>query len=188
MPRSLSAIAFGLLVLAATSAVPTVTAVAQAAPVVADLMKDVDGVQQKLVSLAKAMPEAKYGWRPTTARSVGEVFLHVASDNYLIPAMFGSVPPAATGINAKDYKTVDTYEKRKLTRAQIATELEASFVHLKAAMQKTTAANAAVSMDFFGQKMTQQTAWIGTTTHLHEHLGQAIAYARMNGVTPPWSK
>jgi uncharacterized damage-inducible protein DinB len=188
MPRSLASLACAALVLAAPALAPTATAAAQAAPVVADLMKDVDGVQQKLVALAKAMPEDKYGWRPTTARSVGEVFLHVASDNYLIPAMFGSVPPAATGINAKDYKTVDTYEKRKLTRAQIAAELEASFVHLKASMNSTTAAKAAASMDFFGQKMTQQTAWIGTTTHLHEHLGQAIAYARMNGVTPPWSK
>ena len=188
MPRSLASLAFAALVLAAPALAPSATAAAQAAPVVADLMKDVDGVQQKLVALAKAMPENKYGWRPTTARSVGEVFLHVASDNYLIPAMFGSAPPAATGINAKDYKTVDTYEKRKLTRAQIAAELEASFVHLKASMNSTTAAKAAASMDFFGQKMTQQTAWIGTTTHLHEHLGQAIAYARMNGVTPPWSK
>jgi hypothetical protein len=23
--------------------------------------------------------------------------------------------------------------------------------------------------------------------HLHEHLGQSIAYARMNAVVPPWS-
>ena len=30
--------------------------------------------------------------------------------------------------------------------------------------------------------------WIGATTHLHEHLGQLIAYARSNGVVPPWSR
>jgi uncharacterized damage-inducible protein DinB len=24
--------------------------------------------------------------------------------------------------------------------------------------------------------------------HMHEHLGQSIAYARTNGVVPPWSK
>lgn len=161
---------------------------AQPAPIVADMIKDVDGVQQKLVALAKAMPEATYAWRPKGARSVGEVFLHVASDNYLLPALFGTTPPAATGINAKDFKTVDAYEKRKLTRAQIVTELEASFVHLKASMQNTTAAKASTTVDFFGTKMTQQAAWLGTTTHLHEHLGQAIAYARSNGVTPPWSK
>lgn len=26
------------------------------------------------------------------------------------------------------------------------------------------------------------------TAHTHEHLGQSIAYARENGVTPPWTK
>jgi uncharacterized damage-inducible protein DinB len=25
-------------------------------------------------------------------------------------------------------------------------------------------------------------------THNHEHLGQMIAYARMNGIAPPWSR
>jgi hypothetical protein len=34
----------------------------------------------------------------------------------------------------------------------------------------------------------QQLSWISATTHLHEHLGQLIAYARPNKVTPPWSK
>ncbi|MCC6245237.1 MAG: DinB family protein [Gemmatimonadaceae bacterium] len=181
-------LSFALLVgVTALTAAPCAL-VAQPAPIVADMIKDVDGVQQKLVALAKAMPEATYAWRPKGARSVGEVFLHVASDNYLLPAMFGSTPPAATGINAKDFKTVEAYEKRKLTRAQIVTELESSFVHLKASMQGTTAAKASTTVDFFGTKMSQQTAWLGTTTHLHEHLGQAIAYARSNGVTPPWSK
>ena len=100
MPRSLASLTFAVLVLAAPAFASVATADAQAAPVVADLMKDVDGVQQKLVALAKAMPEDKYAWRPTTARSVGEVFLHVASDNYLIPAMFGSTPPAAACMSA----------------------------------------------------------------------------------------
>jgi hypothetical protein len=30
--------------------------------------------------------------------------------------------------------------------------------------------------------------WILTVGHLHEHLGQLIAYARSNNVVPPWSK
>lgn len=54
-------------------------------------------------------------------------------------------------------------------------------------MQHSTAAKESTTVDFFVTKMTQQAAWLGTTTHLHEHLGQAIAYARSNGVTPPWS-
>jgi hypothetical protein len=29
---------------------------------------------------------------------------------------------------------------------------------------------------------------LATVTHLHEHLGQLIAYARSNNVEPPWSR
>jgi hypothetical protein len=162
---------------------------AQPAPVVVELIKDVDGVAQKFIALAKVMPVDKYGWRPGTGvRSVSEVFLHVSSDNYLLPAMVGMVPPASTGINAKDFKTLTAYEKRGLTPEQTAADLEASFAHLKAAMAKTTSSTLMEPVDMFGQKSTQQGLWILTTTHLHEHLGQAIAYARMNGIVPPWSK
>ncbi|MBL0170682.1 MAG: DinB family protein [Gemmatimonadaceae bacterium] len=73
---------------------PAARVSAQTAPVVTDLMKDIDGVAQKLVALAKAMPVDKYGWRPGAGvRSVGEVFLHVASDNYLMPALAGTAMP-----------------------------------------------------------------------------------------------
>ena len=40
----------------------------------------------------------------------------------------------------------------------------------------------------FGQSFTTQKLWVSGTTHLHEHLGQLIAYARTNGVKPPWSQ
>ena len=67
-------------------------------------------------------------------------------------------------------------------------ELETSFAHLKSAMQKVSAAQLSAPVDMFGQKSTQQALWIATATHLHEHLGQSIAYARTNGIVPPWSK
>jgi hypothetical protein len=44
------------------------------------------------------------------------------------------------------------------------------------------------TIEAFGRKMTARSLWITTATHLHEHLGQLIAYARSNNVTPPWSK
>ena len=43
-------------------------------------------------------------------------------------------------------------------------------------------------IEVFGQKNTGRGMWIMAATHLHEHLGQLIAYARANNVTPPWSK
>ena len=161
----------------------------QTAPVVVDLMKDVDGTAKKFIDLAKATPPEKFGWRPAPGvRSIGEVFLHVASDNYLIPSGYGVAIPASTGIKATDFKTLETFEKQTLTREQIVAELEKSFVHLKNAMARTTSADLSKNISMFGMTMTQQSMWIGGTTHLHEHLGQSIAYARSNGVTPPWSK
>ena len=159
------------------------------APLVVMLLRDVEGVGDKLVGLAKAMPADKYDWRPGPGvRSVREVFLHVASDNYLLPALLGTPAPAGTGIDAKDFKTVDRFEKRAMSRDSVIAELEHSFTHLSHAMARTNAAQLATDVKFFGQSSTMQESWIGTTTHLHEHLGQSIAYARTNGVKPPWTK
>ncbi|BAH37940.1 MAG TPA: DinB family protein [Gemmatimonas aurantiaca] len=180
-----------LLLAAAVMAAPlcTTVAFAQTAPVVSELIKDIDGVEKKFVALAKATPPEKLAWRPGTGvRSFGEVLLHVASDNYFIPSSFGTAIPASTGIKSDDFKTLTAYETRKLTREQIVSELEKSFVHLKASMAKTTAAQLDAPISMFGMKSNAQGMWILATTHLHEHLGQAIAYARMNGIVPPWSK
>ena len=154
----------------------------------AEMHRDVNEAQKKMVDLAKAMPEATYGWRPSPeARSVGEVFLHVAADNYLIPIFMGMPAPQATGITS-DYATSSAFEKRGLTRAQIVAELEASYVHLHRAMGLTTDQNLGETVKFFGQDWSRMRSMILTVTHLHEHLGQAIAYARANKVVPPWSQ
>lgn len=153
-----------------------------------DMHQDVGGVQKKIVELAKATPESAYGWRPAAGvRSIGEVLLHVAADNYLIPIAMGKPAPAATGITA-DFKTAAAYERRTLTKAQLVAELEASFTHLHDAMRLTTDQNVGESVKFFGMDATRQRAMIMTVTHMHEHLGQLIAYARSNNVTPPWTR
>jgi hypothetical protein len=165
------------------------TAGAQTAPVVTNLMADVKEVADKLVALAKVYPEAKYSWTPMTGvRSFGEVMLHVSGENYFIPAFFGAAIDPATGIKAGDYASSGTYEKKKLTRDQIVAELTKSFANLNKVMAMTTTAQLNAPVSFFGTNSTQEKAWISATTHLHEHLGQAIAYARMQGVVPPWSK
>jgi uncharacterized damage-inducible protein DinB len=166
---------------------------ATAAPLTAqgymgEMHRDVNEAQKKMIDLAKAMPEATYNWRPSPeARSVGEVFLHVASDNYLIPIAMGKPAPAATGITS-DFSTAQTFEKRKLGKDQIVAELEASYAHLHQGMALTTDANSGEMIKFFGQDWTRSRAMVLTVTHLHEHLGQAIAYARSNNIVPPWSK
>ena len=157
--------------------------------IMGDLLKDIGEVEQKIVGLAKAMPQSAYEWRPGTGvRSTSETLLHVAADNYFLPALMGTAPPAETGITAKDYKTTIAFEKRSLTRDQVIAEVEKSFAFLKSAMNATPDDKIDAPLEFFGQKSTYRGLWVSTTTHLHEHLGQLIAYARSNKVTPPWSK
>ncbi|MCU0624038.1 MAG: DinB family protein [Gemmatimonadaceae bacterium] len=173
---------FALAILSAALAVP-----AHAQGLMADMHADVADTQKKLIDLAKAIPESAYGWRPGAGvRSVGEVLQHVAADNYILPVYFGKAAPAATGIT-KDYKTAVAYETRKANKAAIVADLEASFKHLHEGMNLLTDQNIAGNIDWFGQPATRRKAIVSTVTHLHEHLGQMIAYARSNGVKPPWS-
>jgi len=166
-------------------------AIASSANAQGEFMTDVHraagDVQTKIINLANAIPESAYGWRPTGARSVGEVLLHVAADNYLIPIMWDKPAPAATGISMADMKSAETYEMRKLSKAQIVAELEASFTHLHNSLG-TSDANLSENIKFFGTDMSRRRTLIGTLNHLHEHLGQLIAYARSNNVKPPWSR
>ena len=160
---------------------------AQSEKVMADLVQAVNNVEQKLMALAKALPDAAWAWRPGAGtRSSSEVFQHVAADNYYLPVLAGVPAPDATGIKT-EYKTAAAYETRKISKDEILADLTASFGHLKQAMEKTTAAQLSEMVDMFGQSRSKQQVWILTTTHLHEHLGQMIAYARANNIKPPWS-
>lgn len=173
-------------VLALACALP---AAAQSASVMSDLGSDVADVEKKFIALAKAIPAEKYTWRPGEGvRSVSEVIRHVASDNYLIPAALGFAADPSTGIKGEDYKTAQAFEKKQSTKDQTVADLEKSFASLRKNMQATTPAKLGDSVKLFGQPFTMQKAWVLGTTHLHEHLGQLIAYARVNGVKPPWSQ
>lgn len=174
---------FALLVLALAAATP---AAAQQG-FMAEMHRDVNEVQRKIIDLANAIPESAYGWKAGEARSVSEMFKHIVADNYLIPIMMGRPAPAASGITS-DFQTATAYEKRTMTKAQIVAELQASFTHLHQAMGLTTDANAGEMIKMFGQDWSRMRAMVLTVTHLHEHLGQAIAYARANNVVPPWSR
>ena len=156
--------------------------------VMGDLLKDVTDVEKKILDLAKAMPDSAYDWRPGPgARSTSEVFAHIAADNYFMPALADKPAPKETGIT-KEYKTAAAFEKKPLSKAAAIAELEKSFAFLKSSMSSTTDAQLGTGIDVFGEKGTVRGLWISATTHLHEHLGQLIAYARSNKVTPPWSK
>jgi uncharacterized damage-inducible protein DinB len=157
-------------------------------PYIVALHTDLFQVQQKLIGLANTIPEAAYGWRPAPGvRSIGEVFLHVASENYQIPVFMGADAPAETGITA-DFATVDKWLAKPRTKAQVVADLEASFKHAHSALHVITDDNLNEKIKMFGQEFTRANAAMLFVTHIHEHLGQMIAYARSNNIVPPWSK
>lgn len=161
-----------------------------AAPAIMEaLVMDIEQAEAKLLALAEAMPESTWNWRPAEGvRSVGEVILHIAADNYFIPAFTGVAAPAETGIVATSYPSVQAFEARELGKAEAIAEMRVSFEHLKRAMRGVDDAALGARLEVFGMEMSGLGLWVLTVTHLHEHLGQNIAYARSNGVVPPWSR
>jgi len=136
-------------------------------------------LEKRFISLAEAMPAEKYTWRPGQGvRSVGEVYLHVAAANFGLPRMLGTEPPA--GFQMKGYETSTTQ------KSEIIERLRASFAHLRSAIQKLEDAEQPVKL--FGRDSTARAAVWNLLEHLSEHLGQSIAYARINGIVPPWSQ
>ena len=150
---------------------------------VQDYLGQLDFVQKRLGSLEQAMaPKAR--WRPAEkVRSVSEVFLHVAFGNYIITKMMGYEPPA----EAKFSMDIEKWDHQTTDMAKIAEILNASFEHVRSVAKKMSAADLDTKMKLFGMEMTKRNGLISTLDHMHEHLGQSIAYARMNGIVPPWT-
>lgn len=143
-------------------------------------LQDLKDSEEKLTSLAEAIPVDKYTWRPAEGvRSVSEVFMHVANANYFYPTFWGVQPPAAV----KD----QNLERSVTEKAKVVQTLKDSFAHLEKAVEGVSDEQMARSFNYFGKQMSMSALLFHVANHEHEHLGQSIAYARMNGVMPPWS-
>jgi uncharacterized damage-inducible protein DinB len=156
----------------------TKTSVAPASGLRAELLRQLDDAEKKLVALAEAIPQEKYSWRPEEGvRSVSEVYMHVASANYNIPRAAGVNPPA--GLERDLEKITD--------KSKVVNTLRQSFMHVRQAMVSTPDADWDKPVKLFGASTTVRDVFLTIITHAHEHLGQSIAYARMNNITPPWT-
>ncbi len=136
----------------------------------------VDFVQGRILQLENAMPQEKFEWRPGEGvRSVAEVYLHIAESNMmLVSYMTGEKMESEI-----DEKTTD--------KTKIADLVKKSFEAVKEAVPKLTEDDLNKNIKAFGMEMTLRNFMISMLNHAHEHLGQSIAYARMNSVVPPWS-
>ena len=146
-----------------------------------DVLAALDGIEKKLVDLAGATPQAKMSWRPGDGvRSTSEVFMHVAGANYFLSGMLGAAPPA--GVDVRNL------EKNVTTHADVIAQLKKSFEHARKAIGAVSDEQLNDAIKMFGQDATKRKAMITMVEHASEHLGQSIAYARMNQITPPWSQ
>ena len=153
----------------------------------AEIATTMEAAGRKMVALAEAMPQEAYAWRPSEGvRSVSEVYMHVVGTNYWFPTVVGGEPPSASGVTAA-YRSVPPLES-ETDKATVVAALRASFEYVVEFIRNAPADRLDEAVDMFGQTTTHRGVLLETSVHLHEHLGQSIAYARTNGVTPPWSR
>jgi hypothetical protein len=146
----------------------------------AQALLDLERVQQKFVDLANAIPPDKMTWRPSAdSRSFSEVFLHAAGERYGILGLMGAEAPA--GFDRK------TFEKSTIDRAQIVAELNKSWEFAQKAIAGMTNADFAKLLPKLGPQANAGDVVYILVADAHEHLGQSVAYARMNGIVPPWT-
>jgi uncharacterized damage-inducible protein DinB len=156
---------------------PALTAPVSALP--GDVINALNYYEGKITSLAETMPQDNYTWRPEEGvRSISEVYLHISFSNYFFLTFFGHEMPE--GINME-------FEKSSTDKSSIVAAFKPSFEFAKAKLSELNDDDLTKTYDFFGNKLTGSAMLLVFLNHAHEHLGQSIAYARMNGVTPPWS-
>ena len=152
----------------------------------ADLIGQIEYVQKQVLDLENAIPDGKFTWRPNAeVRSISEVYSHIAFGNYLMLKFAGVALPEGISVMGPEDET--KWEKASTDKKVIAEQLVKSFDFAKSAIGKMSDASLENKVDFFGQKMTTRGVLMVLQSHIHEHLGQSIAYARMQGVVPPWT-
>ncbi len=147
----------------------------------AQALLDMQGVHKRIVELAQAIPAEKYTWRPEAgARSISEVFLHLTAANHNIMALM-------TGVTDMPEFKVKGFEESTTDKAKIVAMLDQSFTFAENAIQGMTNADFARPEKKLGPDANSGDVVYLEVTHVHEHFGQSIAYARVNGITPPWT-
>jgi uncharacterized damage-inducible protein DinB len=148
---------------------------AQQTGIPATLAKDAATLSDKFIGLARVMA-GKYDWKPGQGvRSVADVFNLIVMENGMLTGVLsgaaGGVRPAAV-----------------TDPAQMQEALRTSYANLQKAITGLSDSDLKTPVKLFGMDMTKQAAVMFLLSDQHEHLGQSIAYARTNGIVPPWSK
>ncbi|HEU4725036.1 MAG TPA: DinB family protein [Candidatus Eisenbacteria bacterium] len=185
MKRFLTLLAVAALLTAGSAYAQSDAAKAVAKPaagrIQAEFARNLDAAGDKILQLAQAVPAEKYTWRPAEGvRSFSEAFLHAAGGNYFLTSFTGAKIPE--GIDLKTFETSTTKKE------EVIAALKKSMEHAKSVANGMTDGDLDTNVKWFLGEASKREILFVTASHAHEHLGQLIAYARMNGITPPWSK
>jgi uncharacterized damage-inducible protein DinB len=136
-------------------------------------------VSRQLLALAETIPEDKYSWRPgPDVRSTSEVIMHVALANFFLLSVTGPPMP-------KDL-TSNKLEKSVTRKSDVISWLRRSLEAVKVARANLKPGDLARSVKIEGRDATVDGMYLRIIVHANEHMGQLVAYARMNGIAPPW--
>jgi uncharacterized damage-inducible protein DinB len=139
-------------------------------------------VSRQLIALAEATPAEKFAWRPAAGvRSVSEVYMHIALANYFLLAATGPKLPAGLTSETDPEKTVTA-------KADVIDWLKRSLDAVKVAHTTVKPADLQRKVKVNGRDATVDGMYLRIIVHANEHMGQLVAYARMSGVVPPWTK
>lgn len=137
-------------------------------------------VSRLLVSIAEAIPADKYGWRPEPgARSVSEVIMHIAQSNYYLLSVTG--PKMLPQLESNDV------EKRIVSKPDVVSYLRQSLEAVRTARAQLKPGDLQRRVKIYGKNVNVDGMYLRIICHDNEHMGQLIAYARMNAIVPPWS-
>jgi uncharacterized damage-inducible protein DinB len=138
-------------------------------------------VTNQTVALAEAIPAVKYSWRPAAGvRSVSEVLMHITIANFgLLAATRQKIPANLPSPRMENSVTA---------KPEVIAWLKRSFDAVKIARADLKPEDLQRKVKYDRRDATVDGMYLRIIVHANEHMGQLVAYARMNGIAPPWSE
>ena len=146
-----------------------------------EIMRHFENSSRKMTSLSEAVPADKYAWAPgEDVFSIARVYAHIARYNFYYPETALGIP-APEGIDVENIESMTDKE-------QIREILQRSIEHIREHVNAMTEADLTKETQLYGRTMPAWGVLTQLVSHMNEHVGQAVSYARMNDIVPPWSR
>ncbi len=145
-----------------------------------EFMRHFEQSSRKLISLSDAIPEELYTWSPGEGvMPIAQVYMHIARYNYMYP-------DDALGISPPDGVDLDMLESIT-DKEQVKLLLRQSVEHVRTHIPRMTTEDLMRPTELYRRQIAGWAVLFQLLAHMNEHVGQSVAYARMNGIVPPWS-